>query len=396
MAKIKMRVQGKVIGSIEKPICCRIAKGQEITKLERANCILINDLIKTDAKIYEYAAILSQTKLTARNLPDIFPPIVHSISRSCKFDAGDIVTIEPSGLVRILFRIQSDHNALFLTEKCNSCCLMCSQPPKDIDHSSRIAEIFQMINLIDDNTKVLGITGGEPTLLRKELLEIISQCKQKLPATALHVLSNGRHFKDKTYVDDLGIINHPDLVLGIPIYSDIDYEHDYIVQSLGAFDQTISGLYNLAANKIKVEIRIVICKLNYKNLPRMAEFIYRNLSFTCHVALMGLEPIGFAVRNAKQLWVDPYDYRLELAEATEYLAVRGVNVSIFNHQHCILPMSLWQFSRKSISEWKKCYISECESCFAKNDCSGFFASSLNRYHSQHINALKAKDYIYQK
>jgi len=35
-------------------------------------------------------------------------------------------------------------------------------------------------------------------------------------------------------------------MLGIPLYSDIDDEHDFVVQASGAFEETLHGLYNLA------------------------------------------------------------------------------------------------------------------------------------------------------
>jgi hypothetical protein len=39
----------------------------------------------------------------------------------------------------------------------------------------------------------------------------------------------------------------------------------------------------------------------------------RNLTFVDHVALMALENTGFAIANSDKLWIDPLDYRTELA-----------------------------------------------------------------------------------
>jgi len=35
------------------------------------------------------------------------------------------------------------------------------------------------------------------------------------------------------------------MLIGIPIYSDDPVRHDYVVQSKGAFDETIQGILNL-------------------------------------------------------------------------------------------------------------------------------------------------------
>src|SRR5437870_192420 len=44
---------------------------------------------------------------------------------------GDIVRVNrDAGEIRVLYRQNSSHNILFFTERCNSRCLMCSQPPR--------------------------------------------------------------------------------------------------------------------------------------------------------------------------------------------------------------------------------------------------------------------------
>ena len=50
----------------------------------------------------------------------------------------------------------------------------------------------------------------------------------------------------------------------------------------------------------------------------------------------------------------------------------GMNVSIYNHQPCVLDKRLWPFARKSISDWKNEYMPECMGCREKDNCGGFF------------------------
>ena len=98
---------------------------------------------------------------------------------------------------------------------------------------------------------------------------------------------------------------------------------------------------------------------------------------------MGLEYIGYTPHNIEKLWIDPYDYVEELGEAVEFLAGQGMNVSIYNSQLCVLPENLWQYCRKSISDWKNEYLPECKSCAKLNDCGGLFTWNLKK-HSEHI------------
>src|SRR5206468_1771074 len=143
-------------------------------------------------------------------------------------------------------------------------CLMCSQPPKEVNDSWRVGELLRTIDLMSPATEELGITGGEPTLLGDGLIEVVRRCKEGLPRTGLHILSNGRLFSYGAYARMLAEVEHPDLMIGIPLYSDIDSEHDHVVQCRGAFDETLLGLYNLGRYGMPIEIRIVVHRLTYK------------------------------------------------------------------------------------------------------------------------------------
>jgi His-Xaa-Ser system radical SAM maturase HxsC len=167
----------------------------------------------------------------------------------------------------------------------------------------------------------------------------------------------------------------------------LDVEHDHVVQARGAFDETMIGLQNLGRHGVPVEVRVVIHKFTHKRLPELAEFVYRNVTFASQVALMGLELMGFAVPNLDMLWIDPWDYQQELETATRFLAAHGMNVSIYNHQLCTVPPSIWSFCRQSISDWKNEYLPACDGCSERSHCGGFFSSVVQRRTSRHIHPL---------
>ena len=297
---------------------------------------------------------------------------------------GDVIRLQPKKLaLRVLYRRSSPFNSFLVTERCNNYCLMCSQPPKNQDDSWLIEEILTAIPLIDRDTKEIGLTGGEPTLLGDGLIRILQAFKSYLPNTSIHILSNGRRFADADFASNYAAVQHPDMMVGIPIYSDVSTIHDYVVQADGAFDETIRGVLNLKQFGQKVEIRVVIHKQTFRRLPQLAEFITRNLTFVDHVALMGLEITGFTKANLDDLWIDPLDYNEELYKAVRLLADYRMNVSIYNHQLCTLDQRLWPFAQKSISDWKNEYMPECDGCGEMKNCGGFFASANLRY-SDHI------------
>jgi His-Xaa-Ser system radical SAM maturase HxsC len=294
-------------------------------------------------------------------------------------DEGDVVKITPSYRIRALFRRNARTNSLLVTERCNSFCVMCSQPPRDVDDSYIVNDLMNAIPLFDRSAREIGITGGEPTLIGESLFRLIERLKNYLPETGVHVLSNGRNFKSLALAQSLARTRHPDLMIGIPLYSDVAAIHDFVVQADGAFDETIEGILNLKRCGVRVEIRVVIHRETYKRLPELARFIARNLLFVDHVALMGLELMGFAKSNLDAIWIDPTEYQKELREATEWLAANRMRVSIYNHQLCLLDPAIRRFAIRSISDWKNEYMPECEGCELKRDCGGFFSSAKLRY-----------------
>lgn len=312
---------------------------------------------------------------------------VHEIKLLDHLSDGDIVVINTDGVVNTLYRVNSFQNSILVTERCNSNCLMCSQPPKDRDDIPYLHNIHkQLLPLIPKDCLELGITGGEPTLMGNLFFDLLNQIRNELPETEIHCLTNGRTFAWNRFANELGKLEIDRLMLGIPLYSDHSQIHDYIVQAKGAFEQTILGLYNLASNGVRIEIRIVLHKQTIPRLGKLARFIYKNLPFVEHIAFMGLEFQGYTPHNIDKLWIDPVDYMSELVDAVTYLSSKDMNVSIYNSQLCLMPRELWHFSRKSISDWKNIYIEECGNCSVLETCGGLFASGQKK-HSEYLKAI---------
>lgn len=303
---------------------------------------------------------------------------------------GDVVRLDRRGQVSVRYRRGANANFLLATERCNSLCLMCSQPPRPEDDSWRVAELLDTIELIDPEIPALGITGGEPTLLGEQLARLIEAVRQRLPVARLNILTNARLFAEGPLADLLAR-NSNNVLWAVPLYADVADVHDFVVQSKGAFDETLNGLYNLAERKQAIEIRCVIHKVTLPRLKALAEFIWRNLPFVRHVALMGLEPMGYAKLNREQLYIDPADYSGELEEAAWYLHDRGIPTSIYNTPLCLLSPPARKLARRSISDWKNNYAPACAACARRGHCAGFFASADANWRSRAIAPIIEED-----
>lgn len=367
--------------NFSQPLVGRVATSMVPPKERSESILFVRSGLEPTGSIEGYRAVISDGPVSCTS------PVLEDVRPGLLLEDGDIVALEPNGFIRSLYRPKEKHHSVFVTERCSSNCLMCSQPPKDVDDipalSSRNREL---IRLMAPGPRYLTITGGEPTLLGPEFFSLIAYAKQWLPSTALHVLTNGRSLAWPEMCRRIAEVEHPELSFGIPLYSDNAGDHDYVVQAKGAFDQTVTGFHQAARYGLRLELRIVLHALTVPRLARLAEFIYRNLPMVEHVAFMGLEFVGYTARNVDELWIDPYDYQEELARAVTFLRRRDMQVSIYNHQLCVLPRDLWPFATKSISDWKNLYLPECEGCGEKDRCGGFFQWAVKR-HSQFINPL---------
>ena len=65
-------------------------------------------------------------------------------------------------------------NALFITNRCNSNCIMCpvSSIVRKKSGIARIEELLQIVKQIPSDAEHLTITGGEPFLLKKDLFRL--------------------------------------------------------------------------------------------------------------------------------------------------------------------------------------------------------------------------------
>lgn len=306
------------------------------------------------------------------------------------FNEGDVVSIDTCGNISFLYERRSSFNIVFATSRCNHRCVMCPQPPV-VQERDRTDYNMGLIKLFNKDTREIGITGGEPTMIGDKLFDLIKQIKKSCPKAAVSILSNGVKFADIDYASKLAACNHRDMQIDVPIFSDIAAEHNRIVGAK-TFYRTVQGLYNLAQFGLRIGLRVVVHKQTYKRLPQLAEFIYHNFPFVAQVAFMQMETTGLAAENLLDLWIDPYDYNNELRESVCLLNDRGITAYVYNAQLCVLPEELRPFAKQSISDWKDVYLPVCEGCCLRGECAGFFSTNAKNI-STHIHKMECADNI---
>lgn len=304
--------------------------------------------------------------------------ILYDVEDVSQIGQYDVIEVYGNGVLHIAYSDKSDDNVLFITNKCNSNCVMCpdSNVARQKDLGERKHYLNELIELIPSDTSHLTITGGEPTLLKWDLLPILEKCKEKFVNTSFLMLSNGRSFCVKDYREAFLSTIPKYFQLAVPLYSDNAEEHDAITRATGSFVQTTRGLKYLQ-QKVDLEIRIVIMQSNYKKLENISEYIVHNLPHTKTVSFMGLELLGNAALERDDIWVDYIETAPYIEAALHTLFNAGIEGKIYNYPLCGLPERLWPVASKSITDYKVRFKPECEQCSVKNVCGGFFFSTIN-------------------
>ena len=310
-----------------------------------------NKFIKNDGKYYIGGQILS------------------IINQNGILEIGEILIVFPNEkLIQRFYRPKVNGNTILLTEKCDQVCMMCSQPPKNKDYLHWDLYL-EAASLIPDGG-TLGISGGEPTLYKNQLLQFLIDCIELNKNLQINVLTNAQHF-DENDIDKLLILNK-NVLWGVPIYSHIASQHDQIVGKEGAFLKLKNGFNCLLMSGSRVELRTVLMQENYAALPKLAKLVSRHFLWVERWAIMQLEPIGYAKIDWPTKFVDTTLYPENLEQAVLIAKASGIYASLYNFPRCTVPPSIRYFCVNSISDWKQKFLSECITCSQKNSCCGFF------------------------
>ena len=266
---------------------------------------------------------------------------------------------------------------VYVTNQCNSNCIMCPDSVKLRTRPNEVTmeNLLEQIGEVNPEAEHVDITGGEPTLLKEQLPELIEAVFRQAPDAEVLMLSNGRSFAVGGYTERFSAFAHRRLKIEIPIHGDCAELHDRIAGCPESFVQTRAGIHHLLEAGVEVGIRIVVSRMNYSRLNELIWFISREFPEIKYVNLMGMEVLGNAWKNREQVWIEFDEVKDSLQQAVEQCFVCGIIPSLYNYPLCLFDRKYWYCYRNSISDYKIRYFEECEKCTEKSRCGGFFAST---------------------
>ena len=291
----------------------------------------------------------------------------------------DIVTISSDGIVKKTRFVPGKEIDIFVTNKCNSNCIMCpvSESVRKKNNGQYNEWLIKYINALPEHVGYINITGGEPTLAGDFFLETVKMLRDKYPHTGFQILTNGRSVSDNNFLDKLIPILPKGVLFAIPLHSSKAEIHDRITRAEGSFIQTDAGIRNLIKKQQKIEIRIVLSNISIGSVYETALYIKENYRNIHSVNFVAMEMMGNAVINRDQIWIGYEDIFPRIKKAVDLLVRAGIDVKLYNFPLCMVGEGYWPIAAKSISEYKIQYSKGCEGCTVKEICGGFFGSTLH-------------------
>jgi radical SAM protein with 4Fe4S-binding SPASM domain len=236
---------------------------------------------------------------------------------------------------------------LAVTYRCNNNCAHCYNAR---ERNFPELNTDQWKKIIDD-LWALGVphivfTGGEATL-RNDLPELIAHAESNGQITGLN--TNARRLADEKYVQQLvdAGLDH----VQITVESCDEQIHDEMMQTKGAFRQTIQGLKNVLATKLYVMTNTTMLRTNGDKIPDTLDFladlrvptiglnalIYSGNGLTVGTGLREneLQPIleiasrKTSEREQRLIWYTPTQY-CEFDPTASNLGVKGCTAALYS------------------------------------------------------------------
>lgn len=298
-----------------------------------------------------------------------------ALEQCCNYD---VFEIDENGNAYRYYNNNSVDNAILVTNRCNSNCLMCptaeSVRRKKDDYNADT--LITLASHFPKDAPHITITGGEPFLIKKELFRVLAFLKNNLPETSYLLLTNGRAFCSKKFAELFYETAPYDTILGIPLHGYNAETHDGITQSKGSFDQTCLGLKYLLNLGSKVELRIVVSALNVNFITKIAQLIVTEFPNVLCVKFIGLEMTGNAAKNKDSVWIEYPIAFTASKKAIDILISNRIDVGIYNFPLCAVDRKYWNICEKSISDYKVRFAPMCDVCAVKDACGGIFSGTI--------------------
>jgi pyruvate-formate lyase-activating enzyme len=181
---------------------------------------------------------------------------------------------------------------LRLTMACNERCPFCNVPAEDYPRPTPPWEAIEaeLDAFVATGQQTLTISGGEPTLLKKRLLRLISEARSRgIPFVELQT--------NAVLIDDpyARLLAEAGLTSAfVSLLSDVPALHDQLAGLEGAFPRCLRGIDALLAHGVRVTLNPVTAHVTEARVADYVRFVARRLPGVRSISLSAVQPHGRA------------------------------------------------------------------------------------------------------
>jgi sulfatase maturation enzyme AslB (radical SAM superfamily) len=222
----------------------------------------------------------------------------------------------------------------------------------------------------------LSLSGGEPTL-HPRFLEVLAKINKKMPKTIISIMTNGGLFYEKAFTKKVLEVPNVEVVLSLHGFNQESFLN--LTKTPYAYDSSFNAIKNIYENLPKnktFETRFVINNYNYKNIPKMLNFINPFISKIKEVPLVFLLFSTNAIKN--NLILKYSDVSSELKNLSHNFFIEN-KIKLYHFPFCVLDKKLWPYTINSIEKFRIKFLPKCTHCIKKNECTGIIKKYLDHY-----------------
>ena len=146
--------------NVRDPIVGVVRRNYSDFDLDKKNILFADKFADVDFNKNSFSAyIIKDSEGKISNRTKLKNPIIYDIPFLDHLEDGDIVSIFSDGVLRTLFKRSHTHNSIFVTDRCNSNCLMCSQPPKNREDIPYFYSINRNLPISVDKSIIFLVTS---------------------------------------------------------------------------------------------------------------------------------------------------------------------------------------------------------------------------------------------
>jgi len=277
-----------------------------------------------------------------------------------------------------------------LTFRCNDNCISCINNTAITSHAAdpSLEQTKKVIDGLEPEQDYLGISGGEPTL-SEEFFQILNYARERHPDLYLFVVTNGRMFAYDDFARKLAKLELGNYRVGVTLYGPDKETHEAITRSQDSFDQTTEGISNLLTYDVPVEVRTIINRLNYKQLPQLAQFVHDNYSGLDRFVFVNMKLTGNAYKNREEVLVRYEEVVPQIKRALPRFK-QEMEVKLYHFPLCTIPQAWWPMAKGVTKDETRelTFVDQCQDCRLRQECPRIWKSYVDLVGADEFTAIK--------